>query len=107
MMRLKWQWIDGECDHGRGNEYSLFRLEVPGGWLVRSGSRGAECIPQDLTFISDPDHAWGREGQAHKPLPYTADGRPRCQEMCGTRSQCYLPVGHNIPCDFVALPDST
>lgn len=68
---LKWERIDqatngnGGYDSGTMGEWAVFRLKVPGGWLVRiisdsntgrtSGGMGSGA---GITFVPDPHHEW-------------------------------------------------
>jgi len=60
----KWQKVDagGSYQHSSGaTTYlnSLFRLKIPGGWLLSFGSH-IDGVVTAATFYPDPDHSWLR-----------------------------------------------
>ena len=64
--RLPWERIDsGNNGNEEYGQWILFRLKVPGGWLVRIMSDSNTGAPiggmgsgAGLTYIPDPGHTW-------------------------------------------------
>ena len=52
--RLPWELVRGAC-----GSPDLWRLEVPGGWLVTFAPAGAAGdVIGNPTFLPDPKHEW-------------------------------------------------
>ena len=62
-IKLKYEW---EKIHHKGNG-SSYRLQVPGGWIVKSSYWSSDGAALAQIFIADPKHEW----EFKKPEPKT------------------------------------
>ena len=48
---------------GRRPEFTIYRAQIPGGWLVTQGLRSDER--SSMTFVPDPNHEWDGNSVGH------------------------------------------
>jgi hypothetical protein len=57
-MALKWELIDKIGSSWLSVPTYVDRVEVPGGWLVRSWFRASSTGAISMVFVPDPEHSW-------------------------------------------------